>query len=148
MWISKRFQCSTLLEKLLGIEIDNKLNFNMHVVNLCKKASRKMHALARVTPFMNLPKKRILLNAFFKSQFNYCPLVWMFHSRTMNNKINKLHERCPQIIYNDKHSSFNELLAKDGSVTVHIRNLQVLAIEMFKVSRGLCPSVFSNSERR
>ena len=68
----------------------------------------------------------------------------MFHSRTMNNKINKLHERCLRIIYNDKLSSFNELLAKDGSVTVHIRNLQVLAIEMFKVSKGLCPSVFSN----
>ena len=62
----------------------------------------------------------------------------------MNNKINKLHERCLQIIFNDKHSSFNELLAKDRSVTVHNRNLQVLAIEMFKVSKGLCPSVFSN----
>ena len=131
-------------EKLLGIEIDSKLNFNMHVVNLCKKASRKMHVLARITPFMSLPKRRMLLNAFFKSQFNYCPLVWMFHSRAINNKINRLHERCLRIIYNDKHSCFHDLLEKDKSVSVHNRNLQVLAIEMFKVSKGSCPSVFSN----
>ena len=131
-------------EKLLGINIDNKLNFDMHVASLCKNASRKMHVLARITPFMSIPKKRMLLNAFFKSQFNYCPLVWMFHSRAINNKINKLHERCLRIIYNDKHSSFHELLTKDRSVSVHTRNLQILATEMYKVSKGICPTVFSN----
>ena len=131
-------------EKLLGIKIDNKLNFNLHVESLCKNASSKMHALARVTPYMNLPKKRMLLNAFFKSQFNYCPLVWMCHSRALNNKINRLHERCLRIIYNDKHSSFHDLLEIDRSVSVHSRNLQLLAIEMFKVSKGICPINFSN----
>ena len=86
----------------------------------------------------------MLLNAFFKSQFNYCPLVWMCHSRALNNKINRLHERCLRIIYNDKHSSFHDLLEKDRSVSVHSRNLQLLAIEMFTVSKRICPSLFSN----
>ena len=77
------------------------------------------------------------MNASFKSQFNYCPLVWMCCNRSLNNKINRLHERCLQIVYNDKKSNFNELLAKDGSVSIHHQNLQKLAVEMFKISRGL-----------
>ena len=54
---------------------------------------------------MKLPKGRILINAIFKAQFNYCPDIWMFHSRSLNNKINRLHERCLRIIYNDEHSN-------------------------------------------
>ena len=70
------------------------------------------------------------MNAFFNSQFSYCPLVWMCRSRTNNKKINKLNERCLRIVYNDKQSSFNELLEKDGSVSIHMRNIQILATEM------------------
>ena len=77
------------------------------------------------------------MNSFFKTQFNYCPLIWVFHSRENNRKINRLHERCLRTIYNDKQSSFNELLEKDGSVSIHERNLHVLATEMYKISNGL-----------
>ena len=62
---------------------------------------------------MGIAKKRILMITFFTSQFSYCPLVWMCHSRTNNNKINRLHE-CLLIVYNDKQSSFHGLLEKDG----------------------------------
>ena len=77
------------------------------------------------------------MNAFFKSQFNYCPLVWMCCNRSLNNKINRLHERCLRIVYNDKKSSFNEVLVKDGSISIHHQNSEKLTVEMFKVSRGL-----------
>ena len=86
---------------------------------------------------MGTTKKHIIMNTFFKSQFNYCPLVWMCCNRSLNTKINRLHERCLRIVYNDKKSNFNELLVKDGSVSIHHQNLQKLAVEMFKVSRGL-----------
>ena len=102
-----------------------------------KKTSRKVCALARVTSGMSLSKKRTLINAFFNSQFNYCPLICMCHSRENKNKINRLHERCLRIIYNDKRSSFNALLEKDGSVLIHERNIKILATEMFKVSKNL-----------
>ena len=98
---------------------------------------RKMHALARVTPFMDLLKRCLLINSFFKTQFNYCPSIWMSHSRENNSKINRLHERYLRAIYNDKQSSFNEFLEKDGSVSIHEQNLQVLATEMYKISNGL-----------
>ena len=72
-----------------------------------------------------------------KCFYNYCPLVCTCHSRINNTKINRLHGRCLRVIYNDKTSSFENLLEKDGSVSIHNRNLQVLAIEMFKINRGI-----------
>ena len=86
------------------------MTFDDHISHICKKAGRKISALARITPYMGTAKKRILMNAFFAWQFSYCPLVWMCHSRTNNNKINRLHKGCLRIVYNDKQSSFNELL--------------------------------------
>ena len=74
-------------EKLL-IKFDNKLSFDDHISELHKKASRKIHTLSRVASYMNISKRRILMNAFFKSQFSYCPLVWMYHSLAKNGKIN------------------------------------------------------------
>ena len=61
--------------KLLGIVFDNKLKFDKHIENICQKANRKLNALVRVTNYMELPKRRILMNAFFKAQFNYCPVI-------------------------------------------------------------------------
>ena len=76
-------------KKLLGIKIDGSLYFTEHVGELCNKASQKLHALYRVAKFMNTEKRWIIMKAFINSQFGYCPLVWMFHSRTFNNRINK-----------------------------------------------------------
>ena len=131
-------------EKLLGVKIDVNLNFNNHISDLCKKASGKISALARAAPFMSFNKNKLLMNAFFTSQFSYCSLIWMCHSRLNNRKINKLHKRCLRIIYNDKQSSFDELLIKDSSVSIHIRNLQKFAIEMFKFYKGLSPPIMDN----
>ena len=79
--------------KLLGIQIDNKLDLDEHVSHLCQKASQKLNALKRIAPYMETSKLRIIMKAFIESQFNYCPLIWMFHSRTVNNRINRIHER-------------------------------------------------------
>ena len=63
----------------------------------------------------------------------------MFHSRALNNKINSIHERALRITYNDSKSTFEELLNKDNSVSIHHRNLQVLAIKMFKIKNNMAP---------
>ena len=129
--------------KLLGITIDKKLNFNDHVSKLCKKVSTKLHALARVSKFMCQDKLMLLSKSFIESQFSYCPLVWMFHSRTLNNRINKLQERGFRLVYNDSHLTFEELLSKDNSYTIHHRNLQKLVTEMYKIENNLSPSIMN-----
>ena len=129
---------NTKREKLLGVHLDSGLSFDYHIAEICKKASRKVCALARVTSGMSLSRKRTLGNVFFNYSLT-SPLIWMCHSRENNNKVNGLHERCLRIIYNDKRSSFNALLEKDGSVSIHERNIKILAAEMFKVSKNLAP---------
>ena len=87
---------------------------------------------------MDIARRRLLMSSFFTSHFNYCPLIWMFHSRVLNNKINRLHERCLLIVYNDNIPSFKDLLDKDKSVSI-----QTLALEMFKVAKNLSVSIVS-----
>ena len=94
---------------------------------------------------MDFSKRCLLVNAFFYSQFKYCQFVWMCNNRTNNNKINCLHERCLRLIYNDKKSSFEDLLQKDGCVSIHHRNLRTLAVELFKVLKGLSPVIFAEA---
>ena len=76
--------------KLLGVTIDNKLNFNEPVDNIFKKANNKLQPLARTAKYLSPDKLRIIMKTFSESQFNHCPLTWMFHSRQLNSKINKL----------------------------------------------------------
>ena len=79
------------------------------------------------------------MKAFVASEFGYCPLVWMFHCRKLNIRVNKLHKRALRIVYQDYASSFTELLEKDNSTTIHNRNIHLLATELFKVKNGLLP---------
>ena len=84
------------------------------------------------------------MKAFIASEFGYCPLVWMFHSRKLNSRVNKLHERALRIVYQDYAPSFTELLENDNSTTIHNRNIdnytqQLKATELFKVENGLLP---------
>ena len=137
IWESQR-------EKLLGVIIDNNLDFNDHLSSICLKAGRKVTALGRICKYINLDKRRILFKAFIQSQFAYCPLVWIFHSRGIETKINRLHERVLRIVYRDDTSTFEELLARDGSVTIHYRNIQLLAIELFKCKKGLSPPIMGS----
>ena len=130
-------------EKLLGINIDNKLTFDDHVAGLCRKAAQKLHALSRISHFMTFKQRQIIMKSFIHSQFGYCPLVWMFHSRKLNNRINRIHERSLRIVYNDRKLTFDELLEKDNSFTIHERNIQTLAIELYKVVNGLSPELMS-----
>ena len=83
------------------------------------------------------------MNVIFNSQFNCCPTIWMLHSRSLNNKINRLQERCLRMIYNDKQSNFEELLVRDNSVSIHHRNIQRLAIQMYMVTNAMSPNIMS-----
>ena len=90
---------------------------------------------------MNIKKRIIIIKPFVTSQFGYCPLIWMFHSRRLNNKINSIHDRALRITYQDHIITFQELLNKDNFVSIHHKNLHVLATEMFEIHRSMSPDI-------
>ena len=105
------FICSTSKKVSIVVErkeINNSAHERFLGVKVEKKVSLKLNALSRITSRLDFKKKKLLMNSFFMSQFNYCQLIWMCHNRTKNNKINRVHERCLRFLYNDK----NDLLEK------------------------------------
>ena len=73
---------------------------------------------------MSSEKCRTLMKVFIESQFSFCPLIWMLHFRTLNNKINHIHERALRNVYSEYKSSFKELLDNDGSFKIHQKNIK------------------------
>ena len=84
--------------KLLGINIDSKLNFDSHISDLCKKASMQLNALNPLRPYIVNKEMEILINSFIYSNFSYCPLVWHFSSCKSTGKTEKIHKRCLRMI--------------------------------------------------
>ena len=111
--------------------------------NYVIRQAKKIQALTKIFPYTPQTQKQLQMNAYFMSQFGYCPLGWMNHSRILNNRINGLHKRALSLVFNNFSSSFSELLEKDKSVTMHHCNLQTLAYEIFKVKQNMVPEILT-----
>ena len=129
--------------KLLRLTIDNKLNFGIHINNICKVASAKIKGLGRIRSRLNLSQTKILYSSFILSQFNYCCLVWMFCSKTLQNKINQIQKRALRKVYNEPNLNLDKLVELDKSTTIHIKNIITLLTEVYKTTRGENP-IFMN----
>ena len=111
--------------------------------NETETETEKLHALARVSAFMNPDKLRLLMNSFIKSQFSYCPLIWMFHDGGLNAKVNKIQEIALRIVNKNSHAAYEALLKLNNTVSIHQHNLQYLMIEIYKTKKSLNPSFMS-----
>ena len=128
-------------EKLLGILFNNKFGLDEHVTLLCRKTFQKLNALARVAQYINLAQRRLIMYAFIFSQFGYCPLVWMFHSRKLNNRINNIHQHALRIVYRDYESTFQQLLKQNKPVSKKPTNT---CYRDFKTKNGLNPVIMED----
>ena len=105
--------------KILGIKIDNNLNFNNHIKSICRKANQKLSTLLRISSNINMKQKQLLYKSVIKSQFNYCLLVWMFCSRLSNNLINKTQDQSLKISFKDQKTSYQNLLEIHNELMIH-----------------------------
>ena len=116
--------------KLLGIIIDNELKFDDHITKICHKAKSKLSALSRLGRYLSLKEKKLLYMSFIEAQFKYCPTTWMFCSRSW--KINKLQERALRLVCDGYESSFDVLINRNKSFSIHHQNIQKRMIEVYK----------------
>ena len=129
---------------LLGIHIDNKLNFDDHIFTLCNKACMQLNAIDRLKRYLGTKELEVIVNSFIYSNFNYCPLVWHFSSCKALEKIENIYKRCLRMIHNDYDSDYETLLKISGTPTMQIKRIKQLAIEIFKAVNNLNPDFMKN----
>ena len=125
---------------LLGVEIDNELNFNNHISNICKKAGNKINAISRIQSFPDQKEKEALVNTFVYSNFNYCSSVWHFSTKKSTKKIEKIQEHCLKLLYNSTTETYDDLLVKTLQSSMEIKRLRTLATEIFKTINDINPN--------
>ena len=123
---------------LLGLTIDNRFTFKDHINILLRRASFKLHALRRIRKYLTAVKARLLYNAFINSQFNYASIIWMFCHKQDYLKIEKIQYKALKIVYNSN-ESYEELLLRNNEVSIHQKQLRILATEVFKSLADINP---------
>ena len=136
LFIDKNLIMPSKSVKLLGITIDKELKFDIHINNICKQANKKLFCLYRIRKFLDENQALRLCNAFVLSNFNYCPLIWMYCNKTLNSKINRVHKRALRAATGAYENSLDELLSLDKGLMIHSRNLQALLVEIYKSFYG------------
>ena len=101
---------NSLSEKILGLTIDNNLDFSDHISNICKTANQKLNALFRVSANMNSDKCGLLITSLIKSHFSYFPLIWIFCNRNSMKKVNKIQESYLRLVTNNYELSYEFLI--------------------------------------
>ena len=116
-------------DKMLGVHIVSKLNFNLYIDIICKSASNQLNALVRER-YLGHGERLVLVNSFIYSNFNYCSLVWMFSSKRSLNKIENLQTQALR---------YELLLEKSGKPTMNLARERLLCIEVYKTLNSLNP---------
>ncbi len=130
--------------KLLGLDIDDKLNFRKYIKNMCKKAGAKLNAIKRLGIYLNMESKKLLVDAHVTSQFNYSSTVWHFCGLTEVHKLEHLHERCIRFIYNEYDKQYFELLSEKKLNTLFGKRTLAMCCETFKTINCLNAGYMKN----
>ena len=123
--------------ELLGITIDNKLNFSSHIKKTCSTANKKLSAIVRLRIHLNIDQTKLLVNAHVLTHFLYCPLIWMFSNKSDQDKIVSVHKRSLRTISNEFTLSYTDLLTENNTTTIHQRHLPMLMTETFKIKNKI-----------
>ena len=119
--------------KLLGVTIDFKLKFDIHISELCKKAARQLNVLKRIGKYLCKLGKLNIYYSFILSNFNFCPLTWHFCGETYTKKLEKIQERALRFIYEDYTSDYETLLSRSKLPSLKLRRMRIMALEVHKI---------------
>ena len=124
---------------LLGVTIDSKLTFDSYIRNICKKASRQLNALFRLNRYLLPHQRKVLTKSFVFANFNYCPMVWHLCSCKNVQKMERIHKRALRFMLNDFYSDYQTLIAKEGTPTLEMKQIQAICTKVYKSLKKLNP---------
>ena len=126
---------------LLGVKLDTKLSFESHISKMCKKAAGQLNALKRLQgSVISYNTRKALAESFILSNFNYCPLVWYFSTQKQLQIMEKIQERVLRFLHNDYKSDYSTLLKISGSVSMEVKRMRYLCLEIYKTLNNLSPN--------
>ena len=129
--------------KLLGIQIDENLNFSGHISELCTKASQKVGILVRLRNLIPCNAKLSLYKSSILPHLTYCHLVRNFCKLSDRRKLERIQERALRAVCKNSSASYQELLDRSRQPTLYNRRLQDVTLMMYKVKHGLAPICIS-----
>ena len=112
---------------MLGATLDDKLNFNEHVRNMCQTASCQINALKRISNFLNEQCRMHVYKSFISANFNYCHIIWLFCGTTNRKKLGKLQGRALATVYCYKSLAYEAMLKKSGQLCIRLNLIRLLA---------------------
>jgi hypothetical protein len=125
--------------KLLGVTLDQKLDYRTHVRNIIRKAAWQLSALRRISKYIPLEARMTIYRSFVLSNLVYCRVVWHFCSKGDTLKLEKLQERGLRIVLDDNVSCYSSLLEKSHCNSLEETRLQALVTEVYKARNGISP---------
>ena len=108
---------------------------------LCSKVNMKINALSRLNRYISRDQALLIRNVVLLSNFNYCPLMWLFSNKGANKEINRIHTSVPRVPYEDYEFPLEILLTRSGNACIHMKNLQTLMIEIYTSINHLSQSL-------
>ena len=123
--------------KVLGITLDDSLKFDLHIADMCKKASRQINALKRVSKFLTQDSRKSIYRSFIAASFNYCPISWIFCRKKNTTKLEKLQECALRLVSCDKTATYDDLLKRGSFLSLKAFRTRCLAVEVYKCVHGL-----------
>ena len=127
-----------------GVSLDEQLKFDAHITNICIAASRQINALKRLSKYLNERSRVLIYKSFISSNFNYCPVTWMFCGWQNVTKLEKLQERALRFVFKDNNSSYVDPLKRGNFLSLSAYRIRSLAMEVFKCFHGMNPMCFNN----
>ena len=127
--------------KLLGVNLDENLDFNLHTKELCRKAGAQLNVLQRLSKYLDLDSRMTIFKSFIASHFKYCSIVWHSCGIQNTNKLEKLHYRALRFVYMDFSSSYIDLLLKAELPTLETSRKRQILKEVFKSVNKLSPQM-------
>ena len=129
---------------LLWITKNDQETFKTHIEYICREAKYKLGALKRIRNYLSTQKTRLLVTAFIKSQFHYTPLIWMSAGKILISKVQNIHFRTLQVVYNTYRKPYNELLILNRDISIHQKHLHLLATDVYQSVNNLNPQFMWN----